>query len=215
MKLYTYWRSSAAYRVRIALNLKGVEYEDIPVHLVKGGGQHLGEKYGAINPQHLVPSLKDGDDKIFTQSLSVIEYLDEIYPDPALLPAKPEARAHVRSLAQQIACEIHPVNNLRVLKYLTDTFDVTPDQKTKWYRHWVAEGFEALEASLEKSNYTGTFCFGEKPGLADCCLIPQVYNAKRFDVPLEGCPVIRRITDACQKLPAFNKAAPENQSDAD
>ena len=220
MILYTYWRSSAAYRVRIALNLKDLAYDDIPVHLVKDGGEHLQNEYAKINPQKLVPSLIDGAaGGALTQSLAIIEYLDDAYPNKPLLPTSALDRAYVRSLAQSIACEIHPLNNLRVLTYLTDKIHVSKDDRANWYRHWILGGFEAFESMLSqhrKSQPTqpGDFCFGDTPGLADCCLIPQIYNARRFDIDLAPFPTITRINEACRKLAAFDKALPENQNDA-
>lgn len=213
MKLYTYWRSSAAYRVRIALNLKGIEAELIPVHLVKDGGQQHAPDYTALNPQHLVPTFTDGD-TVLTQSLAIVEYLDERQPEPALLPESAADRAWVRSLAQVIACDIHPIDNLRVLQYLAQELQVGDDAKKAWYRHWVIKGFDALEAMLANDERTGTFCYGARPGLADLCLVPQVYNARRFDIDLTPYPTIARIDAACQKLAAFKIAAPENQPDA-
>lgn len=214
LALYTYFRSSAAYRVRIALNLKGLAYDSLPIHLVKDGGQHRSAAYRAINPQALVPSLRDGEHTL-TQSLAIMEYLDEAYPDtPALLPRSALERARVRALAQVVACEIHPINNLRVLRYLSDDLAVTEAQKTAWYQHWVAEGLQALEAMLANHPATGQFCHGEQPGLADCCLIPQVFNAQRFGCPLDAYPTIGRIVQACAPLPAFVQAAPAAQADA-
>ena len=214
MKLYTYWRSSAAYRVRIALQLKGLDYEDAYIHLVRDGGEQLGEAYGAINPQKLVPSLELDDGAVMTQSLAMIEYLEEVHPEPALLPANPVDRARARALAQAVACDIHPVNNLRILKYLSGELQLDEDRKAAWYRHWVQTGFEALEKMLKDSSGTGRFCHGDKPGLADCCLVPQVYNARRFEVDMAAYPTIARIDGACLELEAFQKAAPERQGDA-
>lgn len=213
MKLYSYWRSSAAYRVRIALNLKGIEAELIPVHLVKDGGQQHAPDYTALNPQHLVPTFTDGD-TVLTQSLAIVEYLDECWPEPALLPESAADRAWVRSLAQLIACDIHPINNLRVLQYLAQELQVGDAAKKAWYRHWVIKGFEALEAMLANDERTGSFCYGARAGLADLCLVPQVYNARRFAIDLAPYPTIARIDAACQKLDAFKHAAPENQPDA-
>ncbi|WP_417782171.1 maleylacetoacetate isomerase [Terasakiella pusilla] len=214
MKLYTYWRSSAAYRVRIGLNLKGMAYQDVYVHLVKDGGEQLKEAYRAINPQALIPALELDDGQCLTQSLAILEYLDEIETKAAFLPEDAVDRAHVRSLALSIACDIHPVNNLRVLKYLSGTLKVSEEEKTEWYRHWVKTGLEALETTLAQSDKTGRFCFGDQPGLADICLVPQVYNAKRFNVDLTPYPNIIRIEENCQSLSAFAKAAPEMQGDA-
>lgn len=214
LTLYTYFRSSAAYRVRIALNLKGLPYTAIPVHLVRDGGQQHAPDYRARSPLGIVPMLEDAAGA-HTQSLAIIEYLDEIHPLPRLLPASAEARARVRALAQTIACDIHPINNLRVLQYLGREFSATQAQKDAWYRHWVSDGLRAVERLLADTPGTGTFCQGETPGLADCCLVPQVFNARRFDCPLDDLPIIRRIVDACEALPAFQKAAPAAQPDAE
>jgi maleylacetoacetate isomerase/maleylpyruvate isomerase len=214
LKLYTYFRSSAAYRVRIALNLKGLPWEAVPVHLVRDGGQQNQAAYRTKSPLGTVPALET-DAGVFTQSLAIIEYLDETHPPPALLPASAEGRARVRAIAQTIACDIHPVNNLRVLQYLGREFGATQEQKDMWYRHWVNDGLLAVEKLLAGDPRTGTFCHGEKPGLADCCLVPQVFNARRFNCPLDDLPTIRRIVDACEQLPAFQKAAPAAQPDAE
>jgi maleylacetoacetate isomerase/maleylpyruvate isomerase len=214
LKLYTYFRSSAAYRVRIALNLKGLPWEAVPVHLVRDGGQQNQAAYRTKSPLGTVPALET-DAGVFTQSLAIIEYLDETHPPPALLPASAEGRARVRAIAQTIACDIHPVNNLRVLNYLAREFGATQEQKDAWYRHWVNDGLLAVEKLLAGDPRTGTFCHGEKPGLADCCLVPQVFNARRFNCPLDDLPTIRRIVDACEQLPAFQRAAPAAQSDAE
>lgn len=213
-KLYTYFRSSAAYRVRIALNLKGLPYTAVPVHLVRDGGQQNQAAYRALSPLGTVPTLETESGN-FTQSLAIIEYLDETHPLPRLLPASAEGRARVRALAQTIACDIHPVNNLRILNYLTREFGASADQKNAWYRHWVNEGLAALEIMLANSPATGRFCHGELPSLADCCLLPQVFNARRFDCPLDDLPTITRIVAACEALPAFQKAAPAMQPDAE
>ncbi len=219
MKLYTYWRSTAAYRVRIALNLKGIDYDDVPVHLVKSGGEHLTPDYENLNPQKLVPVLELDSGEIITQSVAIIEYLDELQPVPALLPALALERAHVRMLSQIVCSDIHPINNLRVLKYLTGEIGGDQEQKSRqksgWYQHWIIEGFNALEKVLKDSEHTGQFCFGNKPGLADCCLIPQIYNANRFSIPLDAYPNILRIEENCLTLPAFDKARPEGQQDAE
>lgn len=210
--LYGYFRSSAAYRVRIALNLKGLDYDQVPVNLVKGeqsSGDHL-----ARNPQGLVPSLAIDDSLALNQSLAICEYLDEVYPEPALLPANALERAQVRSLAQLVACEVHPLNNLRVLKYLVSQLGVDEAAKLAWYHHWIAEGFTALEATLSAAPRTGDFCHGDTPTLADICLVPQVYNAERFECDLSAYPTIQRIVANCRSLPAFEKAAPEAQPDA-
>ena len=213
--LYTYYRSSAAYRVRIALNLKGMPYTAVPVHLVKDGGQHRSAAYRARNPQALVPAFELEDGTVLTQSLAIMEYLDEVQPEPALLPADAIGRARVRALAQAIACDIHPVNNLRVLQYLSQQLGISAEQKDAWYRHWVATGLQGLEALLADHPSTGRFCHGDTPTLADCCLVPQLYNARRFQCPLDAYPTIQRIAAACETLPAFQQAAPEVQPDAD
>lgn len=214
LKLYTYFRSSAAYRVRIALNLKGLGYEHAPVHLLRGGGEQLQDAYRALNPSALVPALED-DGAVLTQSLAIIEYLEEKYPQVPLLPAAPLARARVRSLALDVACEIHPINNLRVLKYLTGTLGVDEAAKTEWYRHWVKLGLAAIEARLAGSGETGKFCHGDTPTLADCCLVPQVFNAQRFGVDLAPYPTIAAIHARCEELPAFAAAHPSRQPDAE
>ncbi len=217
LKLYTYFRSSAAYRVRIALNLKNLEYEAIPVHLVKDGGQHLKEDYRRVNPAGAVPALADRELSL-SQSLAIIEYLDEAYPYPPLLPADPAARARVRAIALDIACEIHPINNLRVLKYLTGQLGLNEEQKNAWYRHWVEVGLASVEARLTtgpNAAMTGKFCHGDHPTLADCCLVPQVFNARRFGCRLDHVPTVVRIDAECRTLPAFVAAAPENQPDAE
>ncbi|CAM4162811.1 maleylacetoacetate isomerase [Acinetobacter dispersus] len=206
MKLYSYFRSSAAYRVRIALNLKALPYETEAVHLVKNEQQLA--SYRALNPSQLVPTLLD-QDQTFTQSLSILEYLEERYPAKALLPKDLVERAKIRAFAQSIACDIHPINNLRVLKYLQNDLAISNEQKTLWYRHWILEGFHSLEMQLQHSN--GQFCFGSQPTFADCCLIPQVYNAKRFKIDLSAFPKIESIYQHCLTLPAFLNATPEQQ----
>lgn len=212
LELYTYYRSSASYRVRIALNLKGLDYKATSVHLRKG--EQTGDAYTKINHSGLVPALVD-DGAALSQSLAIIEYLDETHPQTALLPKDPADRAWVRALSQVIACEIHPLNNLRVLKYLVK--DLGHDEATRdaWYRHWVALGFETIERMLTEDGKTGSFCFGDTPTLADVCLVPQVFNAERFDTDMTPYPTIRRINEACLKLDAFDKAAPGNQFDAE
>ena len=212
MQLYTYFRSSAAYRVRIALGLKGLPYDTTAVHLRRGDQQS--DTYGAINPQHLVPVLDDSG-QILTQSLAIIEYLDETRPEPPLLPRDPAGRARVRALALAIACEIHPLNNTRVLQYLKDTLGVTEAVRTQWYQHWVRQGFQAVETILAKDSATAAFCHGDAPTLADICLVPQVYNARRFDCDLSAFPILQRINGTCMSLPAFADAAPERQPDAE
>ncbi|WP_459614667.1 maleylacetoacetate isomerase [Bordetella sp. 2513F-2] len=213
MQLYSYFRSSAAYRVRIALNLKGLPYEYVPVHLLKDGGQQLAPDYRRVNPAALVPTLVDGDLSL-GQSMAIIEYLDETHPEPALLPADPAGRARVRAIAQAIACDIHPLNNLRVLKYLKHELKVEEEAKNAWYRHWVMLGLESLEQMLAADAQTGRHCHGDAPTLADLCLVPQIYNARRFECDLSAFPTLVRIDAACLALPAFADAAPERQPDA-
>ena len=212
MKLYDYFRSSAAYRVRIALNLKGIAWESIPVHLTRDGGEQHKLDYAAINPQKLIPAIDD-DGPVMTQSLAIVEYLDETRPEPPLLPADAAGRARVRALALVIVCDIHPINNLRVLSYLTGTLGIGEDAKLSWYRHWVAEGFDAIERLLAAGVDTGRFCHGDTPGLADVCLVPQVFNARRFGLDLAPYPTITRIDAACLALDAFDRARPEKQPD--
>lgn len=214
MKLYTYFRSSAAYRVRIALNVKGLAYEAVPVHLLRDGGEQLRDAYRAVNPGALLPALVDGGATI-TQSLAIIEYLDEMHPAPPLLPRDALGRARVRALAQMVACDIHPLSNLRVLKYLKHTLHVEEDAKNEWYRHWSRVGLAAIEAHLARDAGTGRFCHGDTPTMADCCLIPQVYNAQRFDVDFGPYPTIARINAACTELPAFAAAHPARQPDSE
>jgi len=213
LKLYDYFRSSAAYRVRIALNLKGLAPERVFVHLAKG--EQLAGDYLSVNPQGLVPALITDDGLVLSQSLAIIDWLDETHPVPPLLPADPNERARVRSIALAIACDIHPLNNLRVLNYLSNTLGVTAEQRTGWYRYWIDLGFEALEKRLAGDPRTGPFCHGQAPTLADVCLVPQVANARRFHVDLSPYPAIVRIDAACAALPAFADAAPARQPDAE
>ncbi|SOE48639.1 Maleylacetoacetate isomerase @ Glutathione S-transferase, zeta [plant metagenome] len=213
LQLYSYSLSSAAYRVRIALNLKALPHETVPIHLRKEGGQQLQAAYRAVNPAALVPALVDGD-LTLSQSLAIIEYLEDTHPQPALLPADPAGRARVRALALSIACDIHPLNNLRVLKYLKNELGVQDAARDDWYRHWVMLGLDAFEAELARSPVQGAFCHGDTPTLADICLVPQLANARRVDCDLSGLVRILRIEAACQALPAFAKAAPALQSDA-
>lgn len=213
MELYTYFRSSAAYRVRIALNLKGLKADYRYVHLVKDGGQQHQPEYLAVNPQGLVPTLVDKG-HVLTQSLAIIEYLDETHPQPPLLPKDALGRARVRALAQVVACDIHPVNNQRILKYLEKEFRADEAARNAWYRHWIVEGFNALDKMLDGSPATGRFCHGDQPTLADVCLVPQVFNARRFRIDLGSFPAIERINDACLALQAFADAVPERQPDA-
>lgn len=211
MLLYDYFRSSAATRVRIALNLKGLAAERRYVHLLKG--EQRAADYLALNPQGLVPMLVTGERRL-TQSLAIIEYLDEEHPQPPLLPQDARDRAWVRSIALAVACDIHPLNNTRVMKYLDKTLGLSKDAREAWYHHWVAEGFQALEPLLA-AHASGPFCHGDQPTLADVCLLPQVFNAQRFKVPLEAFPRIRAIHDACMAQPAFANAHPLQQPDAE
>ena len=213
MKLYTYWRSSCAYRARIALNLKALSCESVAVDLIADGGWQHSETYRRVNPQSLVPSLEVGADTL-VQSLAIIEYLEENYPEPALLPADPVGRARVRGLSYMIACDMQPLNNLRVLQYLRGPMAQSEDTVGEWYRHWIANGFAALETRVQRERESGIFMHGDTPGLADVCLVPQVYNAGRFDCPLDAYPRLSEIHDACQALGAFAAAVPENQPDA-
>jgi maleylacetoacetate isomerase len=210
VKLYTYFRSSAAYRVRIALNLKDVPYEMISIHLTKEGGQHKAAEYKAVNPQMRVPALRLSSGDTLIQSLAIIEYLDEVFPEPPLLPADAIERAHVRAVSQIVACDIHPLNNLVTLNALKK---LGHDQSKvdEWYASWVVAGFDAIEPLLRP----GPFAFGTHVGMADICLVPQIFNARRFKVPLEAYPNILSVETACAKLPAFEKARPENQPDAE
>jgi maleylacetoacetate isomerase len=204
MQLYHYFRSSASYRVRIALALKGLSCELLPVHLLRN--EQLAESYAALAPAKLVPLLAD-DDKLLTQSMAIIEYLDETHPEPSLLPGDAAARARIRALAQDVACEIHPLNNLRVLRYLVRELKVSEDDKNRWYRHWVETGLEAVEKQLG-SSATGRFCHGDTPTLADCVLVPQIFNAQRLDCRLDHVPTVMRVFDACMRLDAFTTTQP-------
>ena len=199
-KLYTYFRSSAAYRVRIALALKGVAHEAIRVHLARNGGEQHSPAYRDKNPQGLVPAFELDEGTVLTQSLAIIEYLDETQPGPALLPADAVGRARVRAIAQGIACDIHPINNLRVLQYLGGQLGATQEQKDAWYHHWIATGLQGLEAMLAGHPDTDRFCHGDTPTLADCCLVPQLFNARRFNCPLDAYPTLLRIDAACAEL---------------
>jgi maleylpyruvate isomerase len=213
MKLHDYFRSSAAYRVRIALNLKGIVAERAFVHLRKG--EQRGDAFLAMNPQGLVPAIETGDGAVLTQSLAIIEWLDETHRKPPLLPADPVERARVRSIALAIACDIHPLNNLRVLNYLSNTLGVSTEQRDGWYRYWIDQGFEALETRLSRDRATGRFCHGDTPTVADVCLVPQVANSHRLNMDLTPYPTIVRIDAACNALPAFATAAPARQPDAE
>jgi maleylpyruvate isomerase len=211
VKLYSYFRSSAAYRARIALNLKGLAYETLPIHLVKDGGHNRRPEYRAINPQMKVPTLVLPGGEILIQSLAIIEYLDETHPQPPLLPKDPIARAKARALSELIACDIHPLNNLGPLRYLKNTLGHEQAAIDTWYHHWILEGFEALEQLIE----AGPYCCGDAVTIADICLVPQLFNARRLKVPLDKFPRILSVDAACAKLPAFDRARPENQPDAE
>jgi maleylacetoacetate isomerase len=214
MQLYDYFRSSAAYRLRIALNVKGIVPDERTYVHLRIGSQRA-QDYLALNPQGLVPALELDDGSVLVQSLAIIEYLDETRPEPPLLPADPVARARVRAIALSIACEIHPLNNLRVLNYLIGTMGVSREQKDGWYRYWIDVGFEALEKTLARDGATGRFCHGDAPTLADVCLVPQMANARRFEIDLAPYPTLIRIELACNALPAFAQAAPARQPDAE
>jgi maleylpyruvate isomerase len=214
MKLYSYFRSSAAYRVRIALNLKKLPYEYLPVHLLRHGGEQHAEAYRELNHDAVVPTLIDNG-HVLQQSIAIIEYLEETHPQPPLLPGTPVERAFVRGIALQVVCEIHPVNNLRVLRYLKRTVGANDEVKDAWYRHWITSGFTALEEHLVASGRSGAFCFGDTPTMADACLIPQVFNADRFNIDMSAFPTIRRINDHALQLSAFTDAAPGAQPDSE
>ncbi|HKO66681.1 MAG TPA: maleylacetoacetate isomerase [Burkholderiaceae bacterium] len=213
MKLHNYFRSSASYRVRIALNLKGLSYEYLPVHLTKDGGQQLAPSFRALNPESLVPVLDD-EGTIVTQSLAIIEYLEETRPEPPLLPRDAAERAYVRSIALAIACEIHPLNNLRVLRYLVKTLGLTEDQKNTWYRHWVEQGLASVEARLVAEGRSRRYVLGDAVTLGDVLIVPQIFNAQRFDCNLDALPTVMQIFDNCMQLPAFVDARPAAQPDA-
>jgi maleylacetoacetate isomerase len=211
MKLYGYWRSTAAYRVRIALHLKGIDFESISVHLVKNGGEQHSNHYSELNPNNLVPTLIDGDFSL-NQSLAIIDYLDQRNTEVALYPHDIKSKAKVQALALDIACEIHPLNNLRVQQYLANTLSATNEAKQGWVEHWMNIGFMAIERQLSTS--AGQYCFADIVTVADICLVAQVYNAHRFNVDMSAYPLINKVVKNCNKLPAFIKALPENQSDA-
>ena len=211
MKLYTYFRSSASFRVRIALNLKGIAYEPSFVHLPKG--EHRAAPYSKVNPQALTPALELDDGEQLAQSLAIMEYLDEVHPTPPLLPRDAKGRARVRSLSLLIACEIHPLNNLRTLQHLKRTLGQSEDQVNAWYRHWVADGLAKFEADVRAGS--GKYCHGDVPTMADCCLAPQIFNAQRYQCDLAPYPVTMRIFEACMKLEAFDRAQPSKQPDAE
>ncbi len=212
MRLYTFFRSSAAYRVRIALNLKGIPYDMIPVHLRRNGGEQHEASYRKLNPMGFVPTLEDGGAAI-NQSMAILQYLEEIYPNPSLLPDNPVDRAHVRGMAFTIACDIHPLQNVRVLQYLKRNFSASQEQTDDWYRHWVGQGLLAIEQMVKPKS--GKFCFGDKPGLADVCLIPQMANARLVNTDLSQMPTLLRIESNCHALEAFQRAAPSAQPDAE
>ncbi|NYZ62234.1 maleylacetoacetate isomerase [Luteimonas deserti] len=211
--LHTYWRSSAAYRVRIALHLKGLPFESVPVHLLQDGGQQRSPTFAARNPQRLVPTLQHGD-VVLSQSLSIIEYLDETWPAHPLLPRDPLGRQRVRALAQLIACDVHPLGNLRVLQFLERDWTIAQPERERWVAHWIDEGLAAFEALLGGHAHVGPYCIGDAPTLADCALVPQLYNARRFGVDLTPYPALRAVEAACLALPAFEAARPETQPDA-
>jgi maleylacetoacetate isomerase/maleylpyruvate isomerase len=211
LQLFNYFRSSASYRVRIALALKGLDYDYMPVQLARN--EHFKESYAALSPARLVPLLKD-DERIVTQSLAIIEYLDELHPQPPLLPGTALERARIRALALDVACEIHPLNNLRVLRYLVHDLKVSEDDKNRWYRHWVETGLEAVEQQLASHPATGRFCHGDAPTLADVVLVPQIHNAQRMDCRLDHVPTVMRIFAACMAHDAFAKTQPSACPDA-
>ena len=213
IKLYSYWRSSAAYRVRIALNLKGLDHEIVPVSLLPGEAEHRQEEYRVRNPQMLVPFLEDGEFST-GQSQAILEYLEETYPEPPLLPDDSQLRAAIRSFCNSICCDIHPLNNLRVMQYLKGKLSVSDERYYDWYAHWISEVFKAAEITAAAFADAGPFVFGKLASFADTCLIPQVYNARRFNVPLDDFPRLVAVTDACNELDAFIQAAPEQQTDS-
>lgn len=215
MKLYSYFRSSASYRVRIALNLKSLAYDTVPVHLLKDGGEQFSSNYRQLNTDALVPALQLANGQVLNQSLAIIEYLDEVHPTPALLPPNPLDRAWVRRIALAIACDIHPIDNLRVLRYLQNEMGVSEENKNRWYKHWVEQGLASVERTLAQDARVGRFCFGDSPSLADCVLIPQVANGQRMACDLSNMPTILRINEACLQLEAFAKASPAQQPDAE
>ncbi len=214
MKFHGYFRSSASYRLRIALAIKAIPHDKASVHLSRGGGEQFKADFRKLNPQELVPVIED-DGHVLTQSLAIMEYLEETHPQPAILPKAPADRARVRALSQIVACEMHPLNNLRVLNYLTKDLGLSEEAKLTWYRHWITLGFNALEGLLAGHPQTGKFCHGDSVTMADICLVPQVFNAKRFDCPMDAYPTVMRIHDACQALPAFADSLPGKQFDAE
>lgn len=214
LKLYNYFRSSASFRVRIALNLKGLPYEYLAVHLMREGGEQFRDDYRVLNPDAVVPTLVD-DGQAVRQSLAICEYLDETHPLPPLLPGTAAERAYIRALALTIACEIHPLNNLRVLKYVKHVLGVSEDAKNAWYRHWVEQGLASVEAMIERGGMAGRLCFGDAPTLADVCLVPQIFNAQRYDCRLDHVPRLMEIHARCMELDAFANAVPARQPDAE
>ena len=213
MKLYSYFRSSASFRVRIALALKGLEYDFHGIHLRRN--EQNAPEFLAVNPQGLVPALVDDDGSVLTQSLAIIEFLEERVPEPHILPASTADRAWVRALSQVVACDIHPVNNLRILQYLQKDLALDEETRNVWVRRWIDDGFAAMEKMLAQDPRTGTYCFGDSPTMADVCLIPQIFNGQRFNVAMEQYPTLARINDACMQHPAFKEAAPGKQPDAE
>ncbi len=213
MKLYTYWRSSAVYRVRIGLNLKQVPFKNEYINLVKEGGEQHSERYRQINRNGLIPSLELDSGDVLTQSLAILEYLDETYPHPSFLSKDPIQRAHIRAFAQSIACDVHPINNLRILRYLSDQLNISDPQRQTWYANWVNVNFTAIEQQLSRTS-DGKFCFGTTPTQADICLIPQIYNAYRFNIDMKMYPTLVKINQHCLSLDAFKAAIPDAQEDA-
>jgi len=213
MQLYNFFRNSAGYRVRIALNLKKLDWEYVSVNLLRDGGEQLRPEYRAINPQQLIPALRDGD-AIIPQSLAIIEYLEEKHPEPSLYPADPVERARARAVAQHVACEIHPLANTRVQKYLRSELGIGEDAIMDWCRHWIGHGLAAIEAGLGGTAHATAFCFGDRPSVADLCIVPQFHNARRMGLDLTPYPTLVRIDEVCRALPAFAAAAPERQPDA-
>ena len=214
MKLHSYFRSSASYRVRIALNLKGLSYDLVPVHLLKNGGEQFSDNFRVLNPDALVPVLENNGVAL-TQSLAIIEYLEETYPSPKLLSTTSIDRAWQRSVALMIACDIHPINNLRILQYLTNVLGVSEEEKNTWYRHWCEQGLASVEQMLSQDTRVGRYCYGDAPSLTDCFLIPQIANAKRLQCDLTAMPTLLRINDACLQLESFIHASPAQQPDAE
>lgn len=213
MRLYTFFRGSSPFRLRIALNLKGLPYEAVPVHL--GRNEHQRAEFGAVNPQQLLPALELDDGQVLTQSLAIIEYLEERYPNPPLLPKDPYGRARVRALSLLVACEIHPLNNKRTLDYLRSSVGRSEEQVADWYRYWIDDGLAKLEAAMAQSPGSGRFSHSDTPSMADCCLVPQVFNARRYDNDTSQFPTVMRVFAECMKLEAFERAQPSKQPDAE